>query len=189
MKKKTISGLDIETTGLDVHDGHRIIELALLDYDFDTGQLVDKLVMRIDPQRPIDPEAEAVHKIAYSDLVGCPRWEDVAEEISNRLNRTGLLIIHNAGFDEPFIRAELARVKAPIVLTSSFCTMENGRWACFDGKVPRLEELCFALGVDYDPAQAHAAEYDVDKMMSCYFRGMQRGFFPNPKSFESLYAL
>lgn len=36
--------------------------------------------------------------------------------------------------------------------------MENGRWATYDGKSPKLGELCFALGIEYDEGSAHAAE-------------------------------
>ncbi|KCY89039.1 hypothetical protein J831_3542, partial [Acinetobacter baumannii 25691_8] len=37
--------------------------------------------------------------------------------------------------------------------------------------------LCFALNIDYDPNAAHAADYDVDVMMQCFFAGLDRGFY------------
>jgi DNA polymerase-3 subunit epsilon len=61
------------------------------------------------------------------------------------------------------------------------CTMLNAPWATFNGKNPRLEELCFACGVDYDPALAHAAAFDVDVMMQCYWRGLKFGFYQEPE--------
>ena len=63
-----IIGIDLETTGLNQEDGHRIIEIALLSYDSDTQELTDKWIQRFDPERPIDAAAQAVHGIAYSDL-------------------------------------------------------------------------------------------------------------------------
>lgn len=173
---------DIETTGLTVADGHRIIEFAIHHYDFATRTKVGRYVQRIDPLRPIDPEAQEVHGIAYDDLVGCPTWDVVAPAIHDEIVKTSQLTFHNRDFDFPFIEQELERVGIKPPLIETFCTMENGRWACFDGKLPKLMELCFALNVPYDPALAHAADYDVDCTAQCYFKGLERGFFPQPGS-------
>lgn len=181
-----IIALDTETTGLEQEKGHRIIEICLLTYDYETQALVDKYVQRINPERAIDPAAQAVHGIAYTDLVSCPKWEDVAGDIAARLSTADFLVAHNMGFDGPFIAAELLRVGATPPNIASVCTMENARWACPDGKLPRLGELCFALGVDYDPAKAHGAEYDVTVMMDCFFRGLNRGFYQLPKSVRQM---
>jgi DNA polymerase-3 subunit epsilon len=181
-----IIGLDTETTGLKQEDGHRIIEIALLTYDLTTHELEDKWVQRIDPERAIDPGAQAVHGIGYSDLVGCPKWDDVAPEIAKRLSTAELLIAHNMGFDGPFIGAELLRVGLEIPNVHSLCTMENARWACPDGKLPKLGELCFALNVPYDPAKAHAADYDVSVTMDCFFKGLERGFYQLPKELRGM---
>lgn len=180
-----IIGLDTETTGLDQEKGHRIIEIAMLTYELD-GTLTDKWVQRIDPQRSIDPGAQAAHGISYTELVGQPKWEDVAKEVQRRLGTADLLVAHNMGFDGPFIAAELQRVGLQVPNVHSLCTMENARWACPDGKLPRLGELCFALGVDYDAAKAHAAEYDVSVMMDCFFRAHKRGFYALPKGLRGI---
>ena len=174
-----VMGLDTETTGLSQVNGDRIIEIALLTYDVDTRKCIDRYVHRIDPQRAIDPKAQAVHHISYEELVGCPVWDDLAKEVSDRIGSVDLAIAHNMDFDGPFIGGELARVGLPVPVINSFCTMQNGRWACFDGKLPKLMELCKCLGVNYDLSAAHAADYDVEVMMECFWRGLDRGFF-NP---------
>lgn len=179
----TVSFLDTETTGLNQAEGHRIIEFAIHHYDFDTKLKTGSYVKRIDPQRPIDSAAQEVHGIAYDDLVGCPTWEAVAFEIADECARTDLLVAHNADFDLPFLTAELNRVGIAPRPAESFCSMEGGRWACFDGKLPKLQELCFALNVEYDPSKAHAADYDVDCLAQCYFKAVERGFFPKPGTF------
>ena len=171
------TGLDIESTGLEQAEGHRIIEICLVHYDYDTKKPIGEFKARIDPARPIDAKAQAVHGIAYTDLVGCPQWENVAGAVRAELERSDLWIAHNANFDIPFITGEMNRVGLLMPAVPSFCTMENGRWACFDGKAPKLQELCFALGVPYDPSLAHAAEYDVQRMMACFWAGQERGFY------------
>ncbi|MDI7718444.1 exonuclease domain-containing protein [Acinetobacter baumannii] len=74
-----ILGVDTETTGLEVENGDKIIEIALIKYDLD-GAKLEEFVQRIDPERNIDPKAQAVHGISYSDLIGCPKFVDIAEE-------------------------------------------------------------------------------------------------------------
>ena len=175
-----VIGLDTETSGLKQEDGHRIIEIALLTYDLDTQKLVDKYVQRINPERSIDPGAQAVHGISYSDLIGKPKWDDVAQDIADRLSTAELLIAHNMGFDGPFIAAELNRVGVDVPDVHSLCTMTGARWACPDGKLPKLGELCFALGIPYDTSAAHSALYDVEIMMKCFFQGLERGFYKLP---------
>lgn len=181
-----IIGLDTETTGLEVEKGHRIIEIAMLTYDLDTRKLVDSWVQRIDPERSIDPDAQAAHGIGYAELVGQPKWEDVAPEVARRLAGADLLVAHNMGFDGPFIGSELMRVGLEVPNVHSLCTMENARWACPDGKLPRLGELCFALNVAYDSAKAHAADYDTTVTMDCFFKGLDRGFYELPKALRSM---
>jgi len=171
-----IAFLDTETTGLFAED-QRIIEIAILTYDSGSRKLVDSYVQRIDPERAIEAKAQAVHGISYESLAGEPKMKDVANTISTKIDATALVVAHNAAFDVPFIGMELHRVGAPLPSVPSFCTCENGRWATPDGKLPNLRELCFALGVDYDPSKAHGAEYDVQVMAECFFRGVDRGFF------------
>jgi DNA polymerase III epsilon subunit-like protein len=101
--------------------------------------------------------------------------------VLRRWTRANLLVAHNMAFDGMFIMSEFVRCGITVPETTLFCTMENGRWACFDGKLPKLSELCFALGVDYNHDMAHAASYDTTVLAKCFFRGLKRGFF---KPFE-----
>lgn len=171
---------DTETTGFDASEGHRIVEVCLLTYDFHTRKLEHGYIQRIDPDRNIPAAASAVHGITYEMLTGCPKWEDVAGRVAAQLNSWRVGVFHNAGFDVPFFGHELLRVGQPLPGFQAFCTMENGRWATPDGKSPKLAELCFALGVEFDPGKAHGAEYDTTKLAECFFAGLDRGFYKVP---------
>lgn len=172
-----VAGLDTETTGLDVHDGHRLIEICVQLWDFDTRTCRLDWTQRINPKRTIQPSAAAVHGIKAEMLVGEPDWEEVAPKVSKLLGLADQLVIHNAEFDMGFLNVELPRVGFIKPATPWFCTMMNGRWATWNGKVPSLGELAYACGVEYDPSKAHAASYDVGVMMACYWRGLDLGFF------------
>lgn len=175
-----IMGFDTETTGLKANDGDRIIEVALLTYDFATRELVDEYVQRIDPDRSIAAAAQAVHGIRYEDLVGMPRFKEVASEIHKRFTEADCVVAHNLNFDAMFLMAEFGRVGIVMPQAESVDTMTDSRWACPDGKFPRLGELAFALQVPFDPAKAHGAAYDVTVMMACFFAGLDRGFYALP---------
>lgn len=177
-----VAGTDIETTGLEQEKGHRIIEISLDLYKSTDGlefvSMGPVWTRRINPLRPIDPAAEHVHKISLSDLRGEPEWDEVAPELTKLLSRCDLVVGHNGeGFDFPFIGLELIRIGHDIPSFEIFDTMLQGRSATGMGKVPNLGELCFAFGIDYDPAVAHAAEYDTKKMMECFFTGLRWGVF------------
>lgn len=98
-----------------------------------------------------------------------------------KLRKCEYCVIHNKDFDLPFICRELeAALGRKVEEPPAFCTMTNGRWATFEGKYPNLGELCFALKVPYNSSSAHAARYDIERMMDCYFAGLKRGFYEVP---------
>lgn len=172
-----VCGLDTETTGL-LHPDHRIIEFYGALYDLDAGETIEILEMRIDPQRSIAADAQRVHGISASMLIGCPVWSDVAPEIHAFLSKADFHIGHNIiTFDGPFLDQEFKRVGLPAIKRPMFDTMEHARWATYNGKLPTLSELCFACDVVYDPALAHKADYDVKVMMEAFFKARKWGFF------------
>lgn len=174
---KRITFFDTETTGLEIGD-HRIIEFFGATYDLARRKPLQALDQRIDPERSIHPDAQRTHGIALADLVGKPRWSDVAPFIHGFLTETDLLVAHNGkGFDLPFLNYEFERVGLTPIRTRLIDTMLEARWATAIGKVPSLGELCFACGVPYEPARAHSARYDVAVMAASFFRALDWGFF------------
>jgi len=176
-----IVGLDTETTGLFTPD-HRIIEVYAGLWDFDTHKRERVLEYRINPERSIAADAQRVHGISASDLIGKPTFHAIAPHLITFLGDADLIVAHNGdGFDVPYLNQELKRCGFPLITTPSFDTMLSGRWATPNGKLPNLGELCFACDVPYDPAKAHAASYDVEVMVECFFRGCDWKWFELPK--------
>ena len=173
-----VVGIDIETTGLFQNQGHRMVEFGAILYDLDTKKVLGKYVQRINPQRPIDPKAQAVHGISFEDVANMPTLEEVAPMIVRVLNGGNLHVAHNGkDFDMPFIRNELIRIGVDLEHRPLVDTMRQGKWATAMGKNPNLGELCFATGTNYDTSLAHGAEYDISCMMGCFFVGYDKGFF------------
>ncbi|MDE9494394.1 3'-5' exonuclease [Xenorhabdus bovienii] len=169
-------GLDLETTGLDYKDGHRIIEIALCVRDMTTGATIKDLALRFNPRREISAKAYEVHGIKLSDLVAEPLFADKCAMIAGILNNAAVVVAHNGlGFDKPFIDYEMAL--SGVALRQDlvwFDTMLHGLWATQDGKRPTLRELAFSLGFEYDEEKAHGALYDTQLMMDCFFTARKR---------------
>lgn len=177
-----IGFLDIETTGLSQEKGDRIIEFGIIIYDAITREKKGKLIQRINPERSITIEAQRVHGISYEELVDEPKWDAVASKIAKVIGACKTIVAHNGmGFDMPFIRSELMRIGVAMPEVTLIDTMLDARWATPNGKLPRLEELCFALDVEYDKSKAHSAEYDITQMAECFWKAKDLGFLSLPE--------
>lgn len=170
-----VTGLDLETTGLDVNKGHKILEICM-GIRRDNGP-AKWLVKKVNPMRSIDKAAEAIHGITLHSLRDAPQFKDIAASIIRILELTDLLVVHNAGFDVPFLAKELHDLGHKVPEVAVFCTMENGRSMTAMGKLPSLQELCFATGVPYDEDQAHGAQYDVQVMLDAFNKAVDMGRF------------
>ena len=177
---RIISFYDTETTGLN-DPAHRIIEANFRICDLDTRQELRNITYRFNPMRSIDKRAFEVHGIPLEDLKSEPTFEQGAEKISRIFELSDIMVAHNGeDFDFPFTVRELLRVGADIPDVEIFDTMKQGRWATTYGKYPALKELCFACGVEYDDAKAHAADYDTLVMAQCFWWGIDNGHFVMP---------
>ncbi|RWI35502.1 3'-5' exonuclease [Mesorhizobium sp.] len=174
------AGTDTETTGVP-HGDHRIIEIGIGLWKPGNLKPVFWYEQRIDPQRSIAAEAQRVHGISHSDLIGKPIWTTVAPVVQKVLAKATHYVWHNGDeFDGPFLEYELKREGLALPKRPSIDTMSKALWATPDGKKPKLAELCFACGVDYDKAKAHGAGYDIQVMMECFFKAQSWGFFEDP---------
>lgn len=179
-RRKLITGFDTETTG--VEDEDRIIEFGALIMDIDTGAFVYKFESRFNSGgRMIAPRAEEVHGISMSEIAMCPDFSTAIDSLNKIAVVSPIWLAHNAEFDIKRLAYEYhiaGRTLPDITLLDSM----DARWATPNGKNPSLQELCFSVGVDYDPNKAHAALYDVAVMLQAWHAGYKRGFFTYPEA-------
>jgi len=165
--------LDTETTGLEVSEGHRVIELACLELAGrrPTGRHFHRYV---NPERAIDFAASEVHGLTAADLADKPRFADVADEFLAFVEGAELLI-HNAPFDVGFLDSELERAGRPRV--SSLCsvkdTLEMAR-ELHPGKKNSLDALCERYSVDNSRRTLHGALLDA-QLLADVWLAMTRG--------------
>ena len=122
MIKKLIV-LDTETTGLEVDQGHRIIEIGaiLLEDRKKTDQYFHSY---LNPQRAIDEEAQKVHGISNEKVKNEPEFSEIAESFLEFVQGS-VLIIHNAPFDLGFLNSELKRASSEYPLLEEICEIED----------------------------------------------------------------
>jgi DNA polymerase-3 subunit epsilon len=165
--------LDTETTGLEVTQGHRIIEIACVEL-FDRRPTGRNFHRYLNPEREIDPGAIQVHGLTADFLADKPRFADIADELVEFLEGAELLI-HNAPFDVGFLDAEFAQIGRPGIAT--VCpvtdTLAMAR-EMHPGKRNSLDALCERYQVDNSRRSLHGALLDA-QLLADVWLAMTRG--------------
>lgn len=161
--------LDTETTGLEVRQGHRLIEIACIEMVERrlTGQ---RYQTYLNPDRAIDEGARQVTGIADEFLLDKPRFGDVVDEFLNFIDGAEL-IIHNAAFDLAFLNAELGRLSEPRGTIAERCTVLDTLAMArerYPGQRNSLDALCKRLGVDNSARELHGGLIDVHLLADVY---------------------
>lgn len=161
--------LDTETTGLEPESGHRIIEIGCVELvnRRATGRTFHKY---INPEREIDEGALAVHGISRADLLGKPKFAEIAEELILFVNGAEL-VIHNAAFDVAFLDAELARMQGQPRTVGALCrvldTLALAR-SMHPGQRNNLDALCKRYSIDNSRRELHGALLDARILADVY---------------------
>lgn len=167
--------LDTETTGLEVSEGHRIIEIGCVEL-LNRKLTGNNLHLYINPERDIDAGAQAVHGISAEFLADKPVFKDIADELINFIQGSDEVIIHNAPFDLGFLNSELQRLQKPLFdsLTGQVVDSLQMARALYPGKRASLDALCSMLEVDNSRRTLHGALLDSEILAEVYIR-MTRG--------------
>ena len=170
MPKKYII-LDTETTGLEVKQGHRVIEIgAVLLNDRKKSQ--DHFHSYLNPSRLIDEEASKVHGITNADLEDQPGFEEIAEEFIQFIEGS-TLVIHNAPFDVGFLNNELRLASTSYPMIEDICEIEDSLLIARD-KHPGQRNSLDALATRYDISgydrTFHGALLDANILADVYMR-------------------
>ena len=102
--------LDIETSGLDYKEGHRIIEIGCVELN--RKEVGSHFHRYINPLKTLTDENIKIHGITNEFLEDKPLFEDVAEEFLSFIQNSSI-IAHNANFDVGFLNHELEKLSKP----------------------------------------------------------------------------
>lgn len=116
--------LDTETTGINPHEGHRIVEIGCVEMI--NRQLTGRTYhVYINPQFQMEQEVIDIHGLTNEFLADKPLFEQVAHEFIEFI-RGAELVIHNAKFDIGFMDHEFKMVRGQqLPLTQDICTVTD----------------------------------------------------------------
>jgi len=162
--------VDVETTGL--HGADRIVSLGAIrlpTFEMLTGVLqFDQIHLIFDPGRKSHPKAEEVH--GYDDWILRHQqpFSDYAAPLFDFISSAGLVVAHNAEFDESFLAREFeaAGLQMPLMQSYCTCTMQAYRgWGL--GGSASLSAICSRLAIG-QRGQRHDALQDAWLAMQVY---------------------
>lgn len=158
--------LDTETTGLNLQDGHRIVEIACIE----TKDLIptEKIFhVLLNPGRKVSEDATKVHGYTDEFLKDKKSFKDVASEFLNFI--TGKkLIIHNAPFDLSFLNNELKNSSNKTIENKNVIdTLQLAR-SKFPGTSNSLNNLCKKFNIDISRRKKHNALLDCELLREVY---------------------
>jgi len=160
--------LDTETTGLELSEGHRIIEIGCVEllHRRPSGRTWQRYLR---PEREVEAGALAVHGITNEFLSAQPRFADVVGEFLEFIAGAEL-VIHNAPFDVGFLDAELARTDAGKTISEHCTVLDTLTLArsMHPGQRNSLDALCKRYGVDNSRRDLHGALLDARILADVY---------------------
>ncbi len=166
--------LDTETTGLDVDDGHKIIEIGCIEI-IDRNITENSFHYYVNPERLVDEKAYEIHGISNDFLKDKPKFIDIIEKFIEYISDSGL-VIHNAPFDLGFLKSEYIRSgyqqevlyrDREIIDTLKIARQKS------PGKRNTLDALCSRYSVDNTDRSLHGALLDAKLLASVYLRMTQ----------------
>ena len=168
MAKKYII-LDTETTGLEVRQGHRMIEIGAVVLN-DRKKSEEHFHTYLNPSRLIDAEASQVHGIYNKDLEDKPSFDEIAEEFLEFIEGS-TLVIHNAAFDVGFLNNELKLASSKYPMLEEICEIEDSLMIArdkFPGQRNSLDALANRFEVSGYDRTFHGALLDANILADVY---------------------
>ena len=102
--------LDIETTGLEFKEGHRIIEIGCIELN--KKEVGAKYHEYINPSKTLTEDNIKIHGITNEYLTDKPIFEEIADSFLEFI-QDSYIVAHNASFDIGFLNFELEKLSKP----------------------------------------------------------------------------
>lgn len=165
---------DTETTGLEVDQGHRVVEIGALELlnHVPSGR---SFHVYLNPERSMPDDALRVHGLTSAFLADQPVFSDVVDDLLAFIDldresepSPARLIAHNASFDVAFLDMELERVGRPKLAPERVVDSLQLARQRFPGASNSLDALCRRFNVDSSARTRHGALLDSELLAEVY---------------------
>ena len=160
--------LTVETTGIDIDCGHRIIEIAAVEL-LNRRITGKRLHWYLNPDRGIDSEAQLVHGLSIEFLRDKPKFSAIAGEFLDFI-RGSELVVHNSRFDLAFLDYELSLMSLErgldrgSAVTDTLTLARQRR----PGSSNSLNSLCAEYQISVPVDDFHGANLDAHMLAQVY---------------------
>ena len=150
---------DVESTGLHPPPAPAsgVVEVAYLELDMNTLEILDEGYSRVQPGCPIHPEASKVHGITDADVIHAPKLGEVYK-FEDAVIHSG----HSAAFDLKFLAGQYDN------LVGSLCTLALARQYIHDSPNHKLGTLVEHLRLPKGNAHNALADCHMTRHLLIY---------------------
>ena len=168
--------LDIETTGLEYKEGHKIIEIACLELSnyLPTGKIYQTF---INPEKESSSSAKEKHGISDDFLKDKKLFNEIVPDFLKFVKDSTIVAHNGIVFDIPFLNYELRFNKLNIIKNPIIDTLILAR-KLFPGSPANLDALCRRFDIDLSVRKKHGALIDA-KLLAKVYLELKGGQQPN----------
>ena len=168
--------LDIETTGLEYTEGHKIIEIACIELSnyLPTGKTYQTY---INPERESSLSAKEQHGISDDFLKDKKLFKEIVPKFLEFIKNSSIIAHNGTAFDIPFLNYELKFNKLNTIKNSIIDTLILAR-KLFPGSPANLDALCRRFDIDLSIRKKHSALIDA-KLLAKVYLELKGGQQPN----------
>ncbi|OKJ17073.1 3'-5' exonuclease [Kitasatospora sp. CB01950] len=163
--------VDVEATGRSPWR-HRVVEVAVVQLDA-ALRTEREFATLLDPAGPVGPTH--VHRIAQEDVVGAPRFRQIAPRLLE-LMAGRVLVGHHVTCDRVFLEREFARIGVALPTVPALCTMRLARRLLPQAGGFGLSACVEAAGLGWFPA--HTALGDAHATVELLRHCLRAGRLP-----------
>ena len=158
--------LDIETTGLEHKEGHRVIEIGCIELN--SKEVGASYHQYINPSKILTEDNIKIHGITNEHLIDKPLFDEVADDFLAFIEDSSI-IAHNASFDIGFLNFELEKLSKPKIAKERVIDTIKIARQRFPGQQVSLDALIKKLKINtFINRDQHGALKDAKLLTDVY---------------------
>ena len=158
--------LDIETTGLEHKEGHRVIEIGCIELN--SKEVGANYHQYINPSKTLTEDNIKIHGITNEYLIDKPLFDEIADDFLTFIEDSSI-IAHNASFDVGFLNFELEKLSKPKIAKERVIDTIKIARQRFPGQQVSLDALIKKLKINtFINRDQHGALKDAKLLTDVY---------------------